>query len=222
MRFRSRLSYANVVSTIALCLALSGGIAVAASQIDTENIKADAVTTGKIAPGAVTAKRLADSAVRTRQLARQAVQGRQVAKDTVGPNKLKFPVYYVVSPSGGSASVSSSPQPYPLQDGEWTQEPGEINVIFGAGEATLAYDGTGSGACEVYFDIRMNGQQVGGGNLRTDSTSPTEVSASLGAQPTIDPLSTQQNVMTVQTGSNGDCTPSSTIDSTRFRVLDFG
>jgi hypothetical protein len=28
--------------------------------------------------------------------------------------------------------------------------------------------------------------------------------------------------MTVQVGSNGDCTPASTIDSTRFKVLDFG
>ena len=43
--------------------------------------------------------------MRTRPLARQAVQGPQVAKDTVGPGKLKFPVYYAASPSGGSASV---------------------------------------------------------------------------------------------------------------------
>ena len=48
---RSRLTYANVVSTIALILAIGGGAAFAASKIGTREIKANAVTTGKIAPG---------------------------------------------------------------------------------------------------------------------------------------------------------------------------
>ena len=48
MRFR--LTYANVVSTIALVFALGGGAAFAASQIGTQQIAANAVTTGKIAP----------------------------------------------------------------------------------------------------------------------------------------------------------------------------
>jgi hypothetical protein len=95
-------------------------------------------------------------------------------------------------------------------------------VIFGEALATLAYDGDGSGSCQVYFDIRLNGAQVGGGNMWTDSTDSTDVTASLGAQPLVDPTSEQENELTVQTGSNGDCTPASTIDSSRFRVLDFG
>ena len=111
MRHRTPLTYANVVSTIALLLAMSGGVAFAASQIDTKNIAADAVTTPKIAPEAVTAKRLADGAVRKRQM--------------------QFPVYFKQSPSGGSAPVTNGPDPYPISKGSWTQEPGEINVIFG-------------------------------------------------------------------------------------------
>lgn len=222
MRSRKPFSYANVVSTIALCVALGGGVAFAAAQIDTRNIKADAVTTPKIAPGAVTAKRLADHAVRGRQLARRAVDSPQLAAESVGPNKQKFPVYFVTSPSGGSQAVTNSFDPYPVQGASWSQSPGEINVVFGEANATLAYDGDGSGNCQVFFDIRLNGVQVGGGEVRTDSTSPTEVTGSLGAQPAIDPMSEQQNDMTVHVGSNGDCTPASTIDSTRFRVLDFG
>ena len=75
---------------------------------------------------------------------------------------------------------------------------------------------------QVFFDIRLNGRQVGGGQLQTGSTAPESLSASLGAQPEIDPVTTEQQEMTVQTGSNGDCTPASTIDSSRFRVVDFG
>ncbi|HET6831108.1 MAG TPA: hypothetical protein VFH44_07140 [Solirubrobacterales bacterium] len=222
MRPRKPFTYANVVSTVALCVALGGGVAVAASQIGTKNIMADAVTTPKIAPGAVTAKRLADSAVRGRQLARRAVDSPQIAAQAVGPNKQKFPVYFVQSPTGGSAPVTGNLDPYPIEGGTWTQGPGQINVVFGEGTGTLAYDGDGSGACQVFFDIRLNGMQVGGGELRTDSTTPTEVTGSLGAQPAVDPASEQENELTANVGSNGDCTPGSTIDSTRFRILDFG
>lgn len=232
MRHRSPFSYANVVATIALCLALGGGAAIAAGRVDTRNMTANAVTTPKIAPGAVTARRLADHAVRPRQLARravgskaianQAVTSRKIAGGAVAPNKMQFPVHFVASPTGGAQPVTGSFDPYPLQDASWSQGPGQINVIFGEATATLAYDGDGSGNCQAYFDVRLNGMQVGGGELHTDSSSPTEVVGMVGAQPTLDPTSEQQNELTIHIGSNGDCTPASTIDSTRFRILDFG
>jgi len=222
MRNRKPITYANVVSTIALCVALSGGVAVAASQIGTSEIKAGAVTTHKIAPGAVTAKRLADHAIRGRQLARRAVETPQLGADAVTPRKMRFPVFFAASPTGGSAPITGSLDPYPLQGAQWSQRPGQIHVIFGEADATLAYDGNGSGSCQAYFDIRLNGTQVGGGSIDTSSTSPTAVTASLGAQPLVDPTSEQQNDLEVKVGSNGDCTPASQIDSSRFRVLDFG
>ncbi|MCB0875544.1 MAG: hypothetical protein R2718_03125 [Solirubrobacterales bacterium] len=217
-----RLTYANVVSTLALFLALTGGAVYAASRIDTKNIAKNAVTTGKIAPRAVTAKRLDADSVRAKQLARAAVGGTAIADGSVSPDKLEVPVFFVADPTGGSAEVDGSFGPYPVDGGTWTQNPGQINVIFGEATATLAYDGSGSGACEVYFDIRLNGVQVGGGQLRTDSTTAQELTASLGAQPEIGPEQPEQNEMTINLGSNGDCTPDSTVDSSRFQVLDFG
>lgn len=217
-----RLTYANVVSTVALFLALSGGAVFAASKIGSHSIKRNAVTTPKIKPRAVTSKRLALNSVKETQLAPRAVDSAAIGKGAVTPGKLAFPVHYVAEPSGGSAAVPAGSADYPIDNGGWQQHPGQINVVFGAATATLAYDGSGSGACEVYFDIRVNGQQVGGGNLRTDSTSPAELSTSLGAQPAIDPETTVSNELTMRIGSNGDCTPAATIDSSRFRVLDFG
>jgi hypothetical protein len=221
---RSRLTYANVVSTLALFLALGGGVAFAASKVHTNGIFKRAVTSGKLALGAVRSNQIADGAVSTRQIADATIGSKQIGAASVAPSNLQFPTYFAASPLGGSASIPSGGQVgYPLSDSTWTQKPGQLNVIFGAVAATLAYAGeAGTGSCQVGFEILLNGQPVGGGGVSTDSTTPQQVEQSLGAQPEVDPVAPLDNRLTIKVNSNGDCTPASTIDSTRFRVLDFG
>ncbi len=209
---RVKLSYANVVSTVALFLALTGGVVYAASKIRTSDIQRHAVTSKKIGP----------AAVKNGKLAAGAVANLQVRDDSIAPEKLTFPVFYVATPSGGSQVVDNGPSPYPLSGGQWTQRQNAVNVVFGEGTATLAYDGSGSGSCQVFFDVRVDGQQVGGGQIQTDSTAPDQITQQIGAAPGAGPLQATQRTLTVSVGSNGDCTPSSTIDSTRFQVLNFG
>jgi hypothetical protein len=213
MRSTGRLTYSNIVSTLALFLALTGGVVYAAQRIGTKSLERHAVSAKKLAPDSVKEGKLVEGAVSTAKLRDQAVT----------PDKQAFPVFYVAEPSGGSAPVSSGqPQPYPLEGAVWEQGPGAVQVVFGEATGTIAYDGDGSGQCQVFFDIRLNGQQVGGGQLSTGSTTPEQVTASLGAQPTVDPESPTSVEMTIQTGSNGDCESGSTIDSSRFRILNFG
>ncbi len=212
MRKRTRFTYSNVVSTLALFLALTGGVVYAAGKIGTDGLKRQSVTSQKVAP----------EAVRGGKIAPGAVKPGKVPDDSVEPSKLTFPVQYVANVQGGSKAVTAGPDPYPVSGAEWTQNPGQVQVIFGQATGTLAYDGSGSGSCQVYVDVRLNGQQVGGGQLSTDSTTPVEVRQSLGAQPEVDPEVQRSEQMTLQTGSNGDCENGSTIDSSRFRVLSFG
>jgi hypothetical protein len=212
MRLNGRLTYSNIVSTLALFLALTGGVVYAAQKLGTKSLKRHAVVAQKLAPEAVKQGKLVDGAVSTAKLGDEAVT----------PDKQSFPVFYVAEPSGGSAPVTSAPQPYPLQGATWQQPPGAVQVVFGEADATVAYDGDGSGQCQVFFDIRLNGLQVGGGQLGTGSTTPEQVTASLGAQPTVDPETLTDVELTIQTGSNGDCTGDSTIDSSRFKILNFG
>jgi hypothetical protein len=219
---RSRLTYANVASTIALFLALTGGVVYAASKIGTSDLQRQAVTEKKIAPRAVKNGKLAAGAVKTQQIADAAVGDAQVKDDSIQPSKLTFPVFYVATPTGGSQAVTGGPDPYPLSGGQWTQGKDAVNVVFGSGTATLAYDGSGSGQCQVFFDIRIDGQQTGGGQLQTDSTTPVQVTQQIGAAPGAGPTSPTPRSLTVQVGSNGDCEAGSTIDSTRFQVLNFG
>jgi hypothetical protein len=69
-RLRGKLTYANVVSTLALFLVLAGGSAFAASHlaknsVGTKQIKSDAVTTAKIKDGAVTGSKVRVSTLGT-------------------------------------------------------------------------------------------------------------------------------------------------------------
>lgn len=239
---RPRLTYANIVSTLALFLALGGGAAYAASKVSssdlakgavhTSNVFKRAITSGKLAVGAVRSnqvvdgaigsKQLANSAVGTKQIANAAIGSKQIGAAAVAPSNLEFPVFYAASPKGGSAPVTAGPDPYPLAGDTWTQSPGQIEVVFGAAIARVAYDGSGAGSCQVFFEVFLNGQQVGGGGISTSSTSLEPIEQTIGAQPQIDPVAPITNHLTVRSGSNGACTPDSTIDSARFRVLDFG
>ncbi len=217
-----RLTYANVVSTLALFLVLGGSAAYAASKVRSGDLAPGAVHTSDVFKRAIVSGKLAQGAVRSNQIADGAVGSKQIGTAAVAPSNLEFPVFYVVSPSGGSVPVTSGPDPYPITDGTWTQNPGQIEVVFGAGAGTIAYDGVGGeGSCRVFFEINLNGEQVGGGEISTSSTTPTKVERSIGAQPQVDPLAPTPIQMTVRTSSNGACTPDSTA-SARFRVLDFG
>jgi hypothetical protein len=66
---RPRLTYANVIATLALFLAIGGGAVWAAGKIGTNQIKNGAVTTKKIANKAVTSKKLANKAVTSKKIA---------------------------------------------------------------------------------------------------------------------------------------------------------
>jgi hypothetical protein len=230
---RPRLTYANVVSTLALFLVLSGGAAFAAAKIrssdlapgavHTSDVFKRAITSGKLAVGAVRTNQIVDGAVGSKQIGNGAVGSKQIGTAAVAPSNLEFPVFYAASPVGGSAPVTSGSNPYPVTPSSWTQSPGQIEVIFGVAKGTLAYDeSSGQGSCQVFFEVSINGQQVGGGGISTGSTSPQTVEQSIGAQPQIDPIATITNHLSISTSSNGGCAAGSTIDSARLRVLDFG
>jgi hypothetical protein len=62
-KLRSRMTYANVMSTIAVALAIGGGTAYAATRIGTSNIRYHAVTGSKLATNSVTASKVKNSAL---------------------------------------------------------------------------------------------------------------------------------------------------------------
>jgi hypothetical protein len=79
---RSKLTYANVIATLALFLALSGGVVWAAQKIGAKQLKANSVTAGKIKKNAVTTKKIKSKAVTNAKLANGAVNFAKIAAGT--------------------------------------------------------------------------------------------------------------------------------------------
>lgn len=87
-RLRSQLSYANVVATLALILAIGGGSAFAANQlaknsVGSRQIKKNAVTTAKIKAGAVTGAKIKLGSLGTVPSATQAANATHADSATV-------------------------------------------------------------------------------------------------------------------------------------------
>jgi hypothetical protein len=76
------LTYANVVATLALFLALSGGVVWAAGKIGARNLKANAVTAGKIKRNAVTNAKIRGNAVTAAKIKAGAVDFSKLAAGT--------------------------------------------------------------------------------------------------------------------------------------------
>ena len=77
-----RLTYANVVATLALFLALSGGVVWAAGKIGAKNLRANAVTAGKIKRNAVTNAKIRGNAVTAAKIKGGAVDFTKLAAGT--------------------------------------------------------------------------------------------------------------------------------------------
>ena len=90
---RSRLTYANVMTTIGLFLLLAGGTAVAAKQlgkktVGAKQLKTNAVTTPKIKKAAVTKAKIAANAVDASKIAANAVDASKIADNAVTGAKI--------------------------------------------------------------------------------------------------------------------------------------
>jgi hypothetical protein len=119
-RVRAHLSYANLMSTLAVFLLLGGATAIAAKKqtqkIGTTQIKASAITTAKIKntavdgsklkDGSVTATKIVDGAVTNPKLAEGAVTTGKIAVDAVTGDQVRESSLSEV-PSANSANPTA-------------------------------------------------------------------------------------------------------------------
>jgi hypothetical protein len=83
-QIRKRVTYANVMSSIAVFLVLGGASAYAAKKIGSNEIKGNSITTGKIKKEAVSASKIKKNSVTTAKIADGAVTGAKLNLGTVG------------------------------------------------------------------------------------------------------------------------------------------
>ena len=140
---RKRLTYANVMSSIAVFLVLGGASAVAAKKIGSNELKSNSVTTAKIKKNAVT----------TAKIKKDAVTGAKVKESTLGEvpsaasaanaaNFDKYVPFGIVAASNGESKTLVSYGPFSLIGQCQTDGTAlEANVIFATSEEHTAFGG---------------------------------------------------------------------------------
>jgi hypothetical protein len=144
---RDRLTYANVVSTLALFLVLAGGAAYAArvakKSVGAPQLKANAVTTAKIKANAVTNRKIKANAVGTGKIKDGAIESAKIAAAGVRGSDIDLdstPFGRVTHEARGSsiAPITGSEQIYPLSGATFTQAADETDAFYGALDVRFA------------------------------------------------------------------------------------
>ncbi len=146
--FRPRLTYANVMSTIAVFLVLGGGAAIAAKNalpkksVGPKQLKRSSVTTAKLKKSAVSTAKIKNAAVTTAKLRDGAVDGTKVADGSIGGaeiNTASTPFGRNVHEARGNATVPLGGEflLYPLGNATYVQDGDRNDVYMGAVDLTF-------------------------------------------------------------------------------------
>jgi len=237
-KFRYAFTYSNVVATIALFLALSGGVVYAATTlgrnaVESKNIAAHAVKNRNLAKGAVKNGNLAGNAVTTAKVKKQAITGAKVKAGTLTRTNLAAGTLaglqvadasnpsvpgLTVEPAGGTPVALAGTTSFTPAAGKSYELLTELK-----GTPTDA-NGTEGGGCNVFVTILVNGIPYAGAGIFNNAAAPPPFnnepigggSVAIGLQEAGQPL-------TLSALSFGDpgCSPATTA-SLRVTVVEFG
>jgi hypothetical protein len=163
-----RLTYANVIASLALFLALGGGAVWAASnkanQVGTGKLKQNAVTAGKIKANAVTQTKIRNNAVTNAKLRVGAVNFTTIAPGT-----------NVIATATAASVAVDGPSAVPVSfSGPLTFTPVAGSVYLMSIEARSTNLGrSGTETCRVTVVPLVNGAEWGGASLVLSAFAPT-------------------------------------------------
>ncbi len=139
-QIRKRLTYANVMSSIAVFLVLGGGAAYAAKKIGANEIKANAIKTGKIKKEAVTTAKIKKDAVTGAKVKESSLS--EVPKAANATNFDKFVPFGITTANNGESKTLVTYGPFSLIGQCQTDGVNvEANVIFATTEEHTAFGG---------------------------------------------------------------------------------
>ncbi len=194
-QIHKRLTYANVMSSIAVFLLVGGATAFAASQlgkntvgakqlkknaVTAAKIKKNAVTTAKIKDAAVTTTKIKDGAVTTTKIGSGAVTNAQLGAGAVNFANIASGTNVIATASGGPVAVNSATTtltPIPLNGTtSFTPTAGVVDLLSIEARGNLTR--SGASTCFVSVVPYINGKafQVSSGflSLASDSSPASE------------------------------------------------
>ena len=166
-KLRGRLTYSNVMSTIAVFMVLGGGAAVAANQlpknsVGSPQIKKNAVKTGDIARNAVRVGKIDKEAVKAGKLAKNAVPTNRLRDNAVTGDKVNESTLSTVPSAQTSNSIVppegwhevGAPGEVGFQNG-WANVPGpfETAAFYKDHEGVVHLKGVVTGGTGLIFQL---------------------------------------------------------------------
>ena len=160
-----RITYANVVSTLALFGVIAGGSAMALpgkQTVQADDFKKNAVKAAAVKKNAIRGAEIKDGAVKGADVADEGLAYRDLGSNSVvarirstGP---------VQSGDGGEAN----PVNVPLSGDQWTQAGNETDVFFAEVTFTQPPQCSGAGFPELHLEILLDGEPLGNEFLDAD------------------------------------------------------
>jgi hypothetical protein len=137
-RIRPRLTYANVVTTLALFAVVAGGTALALPgkhRVRADDLRKNAVRAPAIATGAIGSSEIKDGSVGGIEIGDGQISSPDVADQSLGYQDLgSNSVIARIRSTGPIASGdggSANPVTVPLSGSDWAQAGDEVDIIFG-------------------------------------------------------------------------------------------
>lgn len=143
MQIRKHLTYANVMSSLAVFLILTGATAFAAAKISGKRLKSGSVTTAKLRRNSVTTPKIRTNAITTAKIRDGAVSGAKIAEGSITGANINLsatPFSRVTSRLRGSSAItvpSGSTEVYPLDSSTYTQAAEEVDTYAGSMDLTF-------------------------------------------------------------------------------------
>lgn len=189
-QIRKRLTYANVMSSLAVFLVLGGATAFAASKIGANQLKANSVKTGKIVKEAVTTAKLKKNAVTNAKIADNSVTGAKVQDGSLTGSDINLGTLGTV-PSANNANNANATNGMHLAKINFTTgENAAARTIFSAdgltltaecSSATLQFTGTTSvNNSEIYESGNFLSTYAGGYSQNFDIGETEKIGEEIG------------------------------------------
>lgn len=217
MDLRSKLTYANVVATLALVLAIGGGTVYAAVKLGKNDVKSK-----NIAKGAVRGSDLGKNAVTSPKVKNGSIEAGDLAAGVIPQIEANVTGSATGGPQGGINSASQTPLPLNGTT-SFTPQPGEVAAVAAEAQFTIATTNA-LNFCRPSVRILLNGQPTvifvapdeDGNNTAAIQSLGRDASGPYGLINPGVPLT-----VTATLNGDPDCTAGSQLDRLEVRILQF-
>jgi hypothetical protein len=168
-RLRRRFTYANIVSTIALVLAVGGGAVYAASKVGPHNIRKNAIRSYHIKNKQVKRQDIAGGAINSNKVSNGTLTGKDIQEATLGEVPLASDARTV---NGITERVVRASQADPSGATQVVAQGGlAVLLVCTGGNAVMQVHGSAPGDAGTVFEPLSGTQQFDSGTTQSVITS---------------------------------------------------